>query len=231
MIDGFPLPKRYLSSSYANTEPGKRKYFSTFCYSNIQTLVKFDMQPWTRQCWSNDFVYIRYANICHKSLSGNEVKPFQLEALWMSPLFLSLIWPFCSLSSILSDKCTHKHKHAALPFSNISCPLPLLWIQGSKRRTRAPHGKTSLFRFPFFSIHKDILFKKSFHEDSCITPIAASQNGGNIAFIVLHFGWVFFVFADLSMLSVRLLWFISSVSQQVEQCIMVLGVSDSIRIP
>lgn len=234
----FSTGRRRHGSFYANTEPGKTIYFSTFCYSDIPTLVKFDMQPWTRQCWSNEFVYIGYANIFHKVCQEMKLSLFSWRHCGWAPLFpslsFSLIWPFCSLSSILSDKCTHKHKHAALPFSNISCPLPVLWLNGSKRRTRAPHGKTSLFRFPFFILHKDILFQKTFHQDSCVTPIGSGQNGGNIAFYISLF-WLrvffFFVVVDLSMRSACLLWFVSTVSQQVEQCALVLGVSDSIQIP
>lgn len=201
--------------------PGKICVY--FCYPNIPTLVKVDVQPWMRHCWSNNFVYIGYANICHNVCQEMKLSLFSLRHCRRASPRL-----FCPLSFFLSNKCTRKHKHAALPFSNISCPPPASLNTREQKSHTNTTGETALFRFLFLSLHKDILSQKGFPEDSCTTPIASSQIGAILLLSCLL--WLIWLFADLSLLSLHPLWFTSTLNQQVEQCVMVLGVSGSLAL-
>lgn len=207
----------------------RRKYVSTPYYSNIPTLVKFDVQPWMKHCWSNNFVYIGYANICHKVCQEMKLSLFSLRHCGQASRSVSVSTRlFCPLSFFLSNKCTHKHKHAALPFSNISCPPPASLNTREQKSHTNTTGETALFRFLFSAFHKDILSRKGFPEDSCITPTASSQNGAILLLSCLL--WLSWLFVDLSPFSVHPSWFNSTLNQQVEQCVIVLGVSSSLAL-
>lgn len=108
---------------------------------------------------------------------------------------------FCPLSFFLSNKYTHKHKHAALPFTNISCPPPASLNTREQKSHTNTTGETTLFRCLFSAFHKDILSQKGFPEDSCITPTTSSQNGAILLLSCLL--WLSWLFADLSPLSVH----------------------------
>lgn len=67
------------------------------------------------------FVYIMYANTSHNVCGGNEVKPF---SAWGAPLYFLLCLSsfYLFLPPFLKNIDAQWHNHAALPFSNISCP-------------------------------------------------------------------------------------------------------------
>lgn len=156
----------------------------------LSTLVKFDVQPWMKHCWSNNFVYIGYANICHKVCQEMKLSLFSLRHCGQASHSVT-VFPhlFCPLSVFLSNKYTHKHKHAALPFSNISCSPPASLNTREQKSHTNTTGETALFRFLFSAFHKDILSQKGFPEDSCITPTHPAKMGQYCSYPVCC-GWI-----------------------------------------
>lgn len=103
------------------------------------------------------FVYIMYANTSHNVCGGNEVKPFQPGASIDAPprLSPSLYFLLCLssfylfLPPFLKNIDAQWHNHAALPFSNISCPPLFLWMRLNWYKN--PHTYNSLHRKTAFS--------------------------------------------------------------------------------
>lgn len=95
------------------------------------------------------------------------------------------------------------------------------------RGAATSHGKMALFRFPFFSTHKGILFQKSFHEASCFTP---KPNGGGEILLLSFYTAAGCCLRIFLCACACPLWFRSRLGRQVDQCVVVLGVSDSLAI-
>ena len=131
------------------------------------------------------------------SVQGNEVKPLQPRASVDGPLSLCLFLslpPSFFLSFFLSfyltthththththtrtHKQTHWHKHIALPFSNISCPLRFLWMHFNRYKNSLTHTQEN-GSFQIFSAYtKTYCPRKCFRSDSWITQIISSPNG------------------------------------------------------